>query len=63
MMMSVLFHDLDERLVTSGIPTNNWSVGKPTYDLEYADDTLLFGVTTRALQEYLQPLPSGGIAL
>ena len=55
-MMSVLFHVLDERLVTSGIPTNNWSMGKPTYDLEYADDTLLFGVTTRALQEYLQHL-------
>ena len=53
-LMSVLMSDVDERLLATGVPTNTWSVGKPTYDLEYADDTLLFAVTATALEEYLQ---------
>ena len=57
-MISVLFHDLDQELVISGIPSNNWSAGKSRYDFEYADDILLFGFTIRALQEYLQYLQS-----
>ena len=36
-----------------GTPTNTWLVGKPTYDLEYADDTLLFGINTDVLEDYL----------
>ena len=36
--------------------TNTWSVGKPTYDLEYADDTLLLGISTEVLEEYLRHL-------
>ena len=45
MVMTVLMFDVDRRLRTHGIPTNTWSVGKPVYDLEYADDTLLIAVT------------------
>ena len=46
--------DVDERLLATGVPPNTWSVGKPTYDLECADDTLLFAVTASALDEYLK---------
>ena len=42
--------------MTHGTPTNTWSTGKPTYDLEYADDTLLFGISTEVLEEYLRHL-------
>ena len=41
----LLFHDLDTRLRVHGAPTRTWSVGKPVYDLEYADDILLRRVT------------------
>ena len=53
-LMSVLMSNVDERLLATGVPTNTWSVGKPTYNLEYADDTLLFAVTASALEEYLK---------
>ena len=52
-MMSVLFHDVDNRLRAQGVPCNNWSIGKPVYDLEYADDTALMAVTLEQLQEFL----------
>ena len=52
-MMSVLFHDVDTRLRAQGVPCNNWSIGKPAYDLEYADDTALMAVTLGQLQEFL----------
>ena len=40
--------DLDDYLLEHGVPTNTWSVGRPTYDLEYADETLLInGLDTR----------------
>ena len=42
MVLSVVLSDVDTRLRTHGTPTNTWSIGQPTYDLEYADDTLLF---------------------
>ena len=54
MVMTVLMNDVDDRLITSGVPTNSWSIGKPTYDMEYADDTLLFGVTSEVVEEYLK---------
>ena len=54
MVMSVLFHDVDQRLLTAGIPTNTWSVGKPVYDLEYADDTLLISVTPPQMEQFLK---------
>ena len=56
MVLTVIFEDLDWDLLSHGVPTNTWSVGKPTYDLEYADDTLLIARTTTQLQEYLAAL-------
>ena len=45
MVLSVIMHDVDNALLEKGVPTNTWSVGNPTYDLEYADDTLLISLT------------------
>ena len=56
MVLSVIFEDLDWELLSRNVPTNSWSVGKPVYDLEYADDTLMFGMTTTQLQSYLSAL-------
>ena len=52
-VMTVLFHDVDTRLLAQGVPCNTWSVGKPVYDLEYADDTALLAITLEQLQEFL----------
>ena len=43
MVIIVLFNDVDERLLRQDTPTNTWSIGKPVYDLEYADDTIAYG--------------------
>ena len=56
MVLSVIRIDVDDRLLKHGIPTNTWSVGKPVYDLEYADDTLLFGISVQVVEEYLKHL-------
>ena len=56
MVLSVILADVDTRLLSQGVPTNTWSVGKPVYDLEYADDTLLFGVSVQVVEEYLRHL-------
>ena len=56
MVLSVILADVDNRLITHGIPTNTWSIGKPAYDLEYADDALLFGISIEVLGEYLKHL-------
>ena len=56
MVLSVILSDVDTRLLRHGIPTNTWSVGKPVYDLEYADDTLLFGISVQVVEEYLRHL-------
>ena len=56
MVLSVILMDVDDRLLKHGGPTNTWSVGKPIYDLEYADDTLLFGISTQVVEEYLKHL-------
>ena len=55
-VLSCVLMDVDDRLVRQGVPQNTWLVGKPTYDLEYADDTLLFGISVPALESYLQAL-------
>ena len=34
-----------------GTLTNTWSVGKPIYDVEFADDILILAVTPPQLQE------------
>ena len=54
MLMIVLLHDVNNRLLSMGVPTNMWSVGKPVFDLEYADDTLLLSVTPPQLEEFLR---------
>ena len=56
MVMTVLMYDVDKRLVAHGVPTNAWSVGKPVYDLEYADDTLLIAVTKPQAEEFLRAI-------
>ena len=54
MVMIVLFNDVDERLLRQDTPTNTWSVGKPVYDLKYADVTLLMAVTKPQAEEILR---------
>ena len=54
MLMTVLFHDIDQRFMATGTPQNTWSVGKPVYDLEYADDTALMAVSIPQLQAFLR---------
>ena len=54
MVMTVVLYDVDSRLLSMGVPTNTWSVGKPVYDLEYADDTLLLSVTPPQMEEFLR---------
>lgn len=38
------------------VPTNIWSVAKPVYDLEYADDTLLMAQSAKQLQSMVHTL-------
>ena len=40
-VLTVLPADVDEELKRNGTVTNTWSVMRPTFDLEYADGTLL----------------------
>ena len=37
-----------------GTPANTWSLGKPIYDIKYADDTLLPEVSPPHLDDILQ---------
>ena len=53
MLMTVLFHDVDNKLRSTGTPQNTWSVGKPVYDLEYADDTALMALSLEQLEAFL----------
>ena len=56
LVLTVIFHDTDDLLMSRGIATNTWSVGYPTFDLEYADDTLLMGLTEHQLNGMLLAL-------
>ena len=56
MVLTVLLDDVDWRLLSGGVATNTWSVLRPVYDLEYADDTLLLSLTTTQLQSILTAL-------
>ena len=60
-VLTVIFEDLDWALLKNNVATNTWSVGKPTYDLEYADDTLLMSMTTTQLQAFLRELEAQAI--
>ena len=53
MVLTVIFEDVDYALLAQGQPVNTWSVARPVYDLEYADDTLLLSLTTTQLQRIL----------
>ena len=53
MLMTVPFHDVDSKLRATGTPQNTWSVGKPIYDLEYADDTALMALSLEQLESFL----------
>ena len=55
-VLSVIVTDLEEHLLQTGQPCNTWSVGRPTYDLEYADDTLLMSLTIPQTQAFLTGL-------
>ena len=56
LILSLVLEDTEARLMRQGTPTNTWSVGKPVFDLEYADDTLLFGISTPQLEAMLHAL-------
>ena len=55
-LLTVLLRDAENRLLRTDTPTNTWSVGKPIFDIEYADDTPLFGITTPQLESMLDAL-------
>ena len=55
-VLTVLPADVDEALRMNGTPTNTWSVMGPTFDLQYADDTLLLSLTTTKMQLFLSAL-------
>ena len=54
--LNVILSDLEDSLSRQGQPTNSWSVSYPTFDLEYADDTLFMALTIPQLQKYLHSL-------
>ena len=53
MVMTVMFEDIDIRLRAHGTPQNTWSIGKPVYNLEYADDTAPMAVSIPQLESFL----------
>ena len=57
-ILSILLTDIDESLRRNGTPPNIWSVNRPTFDLECADDTLLVSLTTTQMQSFLNALES-----
>ena len=56
MALTLILTDVDSRLSRQGTPTNTWSVHRPTYDVEYVDDTLLLGLTTPQLEQMLHAI-------
>ena len=56
MVLTVILEDVDWSLLGEGVATNTWSVLRPVYDLEYADDTLLLSLTTTQMQSILTAL-------
>ena len=52
-VLAVIFADIDQALLQQGTATNTWSSLYPTFDLEYADDTLLLVRTIPQLQAFL----------
>ena len=58
MVLTVIFEDVDYAALAQGQPVNTWSVARPVYDLEYADDTPLLALTTTQLQRILTAFQS-----
>ena len=58
-VLSVILTDMDHNLHVQGAPCNTWSEGRPIYDVEYADDTLLLALTTTQMQTFLTALEEG----
>ena len=56
MVLTVILEDVDWSLLGEGVAANTWSVLRPVYDLEYADDTLLLSLTTTQMQSILTAL-------
>ena len=54
--LNVILTDMETTLQQMGQPMNSWSIKHPTFDLEYADDTLLLALTIPQLQTYLSTL-------
>ena len=55
-VLTVMLDDVDYDLASKGVATNTWSAGKPIFDLEYADDTLLMALTTTQLSSIFTSL-------
>ena len=58
MVLTVLFEDVDVVWLQKGVATHTCSIGRPTDDLEYADDTLLISVTIPQKEKH--PSYAGG---
>ena len=44
METTIALADVDARLLTSGVRTNSWSIGKPVYGFEDADEIPCIGI-------------------
>ena len=61
MLLTVILKDVDDLLRRQGTPTNTWSINHPTFDVEYADDTLLIGLTTPQLEQMLRAIETDAL--
>ena len=50
MVMTVLMHDVEAKMLQQGTPNTTWSYRHSSFDVEYADDTLLFANTPQQMQ-------------
>merc|ERR1711911_4473 len=50
MVMTVLMSDVDSQLTSKGITNTTWSYRHKSFDMEYADDTLLYANTISQMQ-------------
>ena len=56
MVLTVIFEEVDWALLGRDAPISTWSIGRPVYDIEYADNTLLMGLTRTQIQAFLSAL-------
>ena len=55
-LLSVIMHDVEDALIRTGVPQNVWSVGRPIFDVEYADDMLVMAITTPQCEHFLHAI-------